>query len=215
MEYMRRGDLMQLLMDNDEPMDDNDVWDILRQIIRGLKYLHDNNIIHGDIKPQNLLVSSDGLIKIGDFGLSKIIDENELQSDFVGTPAFMAPEVCGESFNGKIADLYSVGATCFYIRFGKPPFEGKNLTELYAQIQNNSVHFPFPVAEGLEEIIRGLMVKIPSDRLSMAKLLVFPWLQKRPGERKHQQTHELFTNYEKVHVCDDDIYNSIRYLNKR
>ena len=219
MEYMKRGDLMQLMDADDKHMDDNDVWDILRQIIRGLKYLHDNNIIHGDLKPQNLLVSPDGFIKIGDFGLSKMIDENnELQKGFVGTPAFMAPEVCvGESFNGKVADLYSVGATTYYIRFRKPPFIGRNLMELYARIKHDQVHFPFSVAEGLEEIMSGLMVKVPSQRLTMTELLVFPWLQQRPGENNNcnNQADQLSRKYGKVHVSGSEIYNSIKYLDKR
>ena len=134
----------------------------------------------GDLKPQNLLVASDGSIKIADFGLSKMTISNEQQKVCLGTPAFMAPEVCrGESFDGKVADLYSVGATTFYIRFSKPPFVGKNLTELYWKIQNNQVHFPFTVAYGLEEIMKGLMEKNPSNRLTMKQLIIFPWLQRR------------------------------------
>jgi hypothetical protein len=214
LEYMKRGDLMQIM--GDKPMGDNDVWDIMRQIIRGLKYLHDNNIVHGDLKPQNLLVASDGTVKIGDFGLSKMIDENELQKEYVGTPAFMAPEVCDEvSFDGKIADLYSVGATTFYIRFGQPPFVGRNLTALYAKIRNSDVRFPFRAAKGLEEIIEGLMVKNPSYRLSMVHLMVAPWLQNRPGEKHGQKMKELLTTYERVQICNDDIYNSIQDLTQK
>ena len=219
MEYMRRGDLMQLMDTNDTNMDDNDVWDILRQIIRGLKYLHDNNIIHGDLKPQNILVSLVGFIKIADFGLSKMIDESkdELQKGFVGTPAFMAPEVCaGESFNGKIADLYSVGATTYYIRFKKLPFIGRNLVELYTSIQNNPVYFPYSIAKGSEEIINGLMEKIPSKRLTMVELLVLPRLQQRPEANNNsidQPLSQLSTKYGKVQVSDMEIHNSIKYLN--
>ena len=152
-------------------------------------------------------------------GLSKMLDESKdkLQKGFAGTPAFMAPEVCvGESFNGKIADLYSVGATTFYIRFKKLPFVGRNLVELYTRIQNDKAYFPFSVAKGLEEIMNGLMVKIPSDRLTMAELLVFPWLQQRPGENNNcndQRTNEMSTKYGKVKVSETEIYNSIKYLN--
>ena len=152
-------------------------------------------------------------------GLSKMLDESKdkLQKGFAGTPAFMDPEVCvGESFNGKIADLYSVGATTFYIRFKKLPFVGRNLVELYTRIQNDKAYFPFSVAKGLEEIMNGLMVKIPSDRLTMAELLVFPWLQQRPGENNNcndQRTNEMSTKYGKVKVSETEIYNSIKYLN--
>lgn len=214
LEYMRRGDLMQIM--DGKPMDDNDTWDIMRQVIRGLKYLHDNNIVHGDLKPQNLLVASDGTVKIGDFGLSKMIDENEMQKEYIGTPAFMAPEVCnGVSFDGKTSDLYSVGATIFYIRFGQPPFEARNLGELYVKIRNSPVYFPLSAAKGLEEIIEALMVKIPSLRLMMAELMEAPWLHNRPGQENTQQMTKLVTSYKRVQICNDDIYNSIQDLSQR
>ena len=221
MEYMSRGDLMQIMDGN--PMDDNDVWDILRQLLRGLKYLHDNDIVHGDLKPQNLLVSSCGLIKIADFGLSKIIiNENEKQKECIGTPAFMAPEVCkGESFDGKVADLYSLGATTYFIRFGKPPFVGRNLTELYLKVENNPVSFPLVIADGLKHIIVGLMEKSPSYRLTMTQLLLFPWLQFRPSginENKamaYEYTSPTNRNIRKIKVVSktanhDDIDATIK-----
>lgn len=212
LEYMSHGDLMQLITAGKKEMDDNDVWDIVRQVIRGLKYLHDNKIIHGDLKPQNLLVAFDGSIKIADFGLSKMIVGNEQQMESLGTPAFMAPEVCrGESFDGKVADLYSVGATTFYIRFSKPPFVGKNLTELYWRIQNNLVHFPFTVANGLEEIIKGLMEKNPANRLTMKQLIIFPWLQRRQ-DKCNERVTQLSSSYDKIQICNDDIYNSVKYI---
>ena len=193
MEYMKGGDLMKVV--NKSPMDDSDVWDIARQVIRGLKYLHDNNIIHGDLKPQNLLVSVEGLIKIADFGLSKIIHDNELLREYIGTPAFMGPEIiCGDSFDGKVADFYSVGATLYYIRFGKPPFNGKNLSELYFKIQNHPISFPCVIAMGVEQLMIGLMAKLPSERLTMIELLTFPWLQQRPDEILDFNAKNIFYN---------------------
>ena len=169
-----------------ESMNDEQTWDITRQIVRGLKYLHDNNIVHGDMKPNNLLVASDGTVKLGDFGISRIKDDGELLTEHAGTPSFMAPEVVsGESYDGKLADVYSVGATMYYIRFGQPAFVAKSRQKLYQKILNDPVSFPSDVlstvADGLIHLIQGLMTKSPSMRITMARLIVYPWLQTRPG----------------------------------
>jgi [calcium/calmodulin-dependent protein kinase] kinase len=147
--------------------------------------LHDNSIVHGDLKPQNILVAGDGLVKLSDFGISKMIDDGEMQHGHGGTPSFMAPEVCGkEIFDGKIADMWSVGATMFYIRFARAPFvldKGNDgLAELYSKIQHDPISFPSSIDKGLETLITGLMIKFPQQRLTMIQVMTDPWLQSRP-----------------------------------
>ena len=132
LEYMKNGDLMQMTKGNARTnscnaLSDLQVWDVTRQVIKGLKYLHDNDIVHGDIKPQNLLVDKDYVIKIADFGISKMIDTNDGEKEKLletaGTPAFMSPELCaGLAYDGYLADVYAVGATIFMLRCGHPPF---------------------------------------------------------------------------------------------
>ena len=103
LEYCKNGDLMQMTKGDARtnsctPLTDLQIWDVFRQILKGLKYLHENDIVHGDIKPQNLLVNESGVIKIADFGISKMIQstegEKEKLLETAGTPAFMSPELC-------------------------------------------------------------------------------------------------------------------------
>lgn len=166
-------------------MNDEQTWDILRQVIRGLSYLHFNNIIHGDIKPSNLLVADDGTVKLSDFGISKINKyDGELINDAVGTPAFMPPEVvAGDAYDGKLADIYSVGATTYFIRFGESAFKGKSRQKLYQQILNDPVEFPSETsaAKDLIELVQALMAKCPAQRINVEQLLLYPWLQIRPS----------------------------------
>lgn len=82
LEYMKCGDLYEVT--KEKPLGDEQVWDIFRQVIRGIKYLHDNNIVHGDIKPQNILLANNGCIKISDFGLSKVINKDEMRLESGG-----------------------------------------------------------------------------------------------------------------------------------
>mmetsp|Transcript_7343 Transcript_7343/g.21671 ORF Transcript_7343/g.21671 Transcript_7343/m.21671 type:complete len:426 (-) Transcript_7343:429-1706(-) len=93
-EYMKRGDLIQIAKEPStkiiNPLTDEQVWDICRQVLRGLKYLHNQDIVHGDIKPQNILVSGDGLVKIADFGIAKMMSRSsELQLDTAGGWSFL------------------------------------------------------------------------------------------------------------------------------
>lgn len=213
-----------------DPLSEEQVWDIARQVLQGLKYLHDNNIVHGDIKPQNILVDDDGRVKIADFGISKMLGVvGEKQSDTVGTPAFMAPELCaGKVYDGKLADLYAVGATLFCLREGHPPFLRNDLSstttttknklmDLYTRTQKDPVVFTLAVAEGLKRLIVRLMEKNPSLRLSMSKAIQDPWLQIRPnGNGQEFQTTSMVmdeTSYSKVKVTEEDIFNSIHEIN--
>jgi serine/threonine protein kinase len=88
--------------------------------------------VHGDIKPQNLLVGDDGVVKIADFGISKILHgSNQKLLDTAGTPAFMSPELCsGESYSGFLADVWALGATMFMIRCGRPPFVASTVLQV-------------------------------------------------------------------------------------
>lgn len=97
----------------------------------------------------------------------------------------MAPEICaGKSHDGRSADIYSVGATVYFIRVGQPPFVPKrgsnSLSELYDKIQNDSVVFPFAIARGIESLVERMMLKNPSQRLTIIDIMIDPWLQNRP-----------------------------------
>jgi [calcium/calmodulin-dependent protein kinase] kinase len=201
-----------------ESMNDEQTWDILRQVIRGLSYLHLNNIVHGDMKPSNLLVAGDGTVKLSDFGISRIKYDGELLNEHMGTPAFMAPEIiAGDSYDGKLADLYSVGATAYFIRFGEPAFKAKSRHKLYQQILHDPVQFPSEAnaANGLLNLIQALMVKAPSIRLTMERLVLYPWLQIRPigvdlsNHTSISGNDSVCTNNKRVEITSLDVFNSI------
>ena len=100
----------------------------------------------------------------------------------------MSPELCsGKAYDGKLADLYAVGATMFCIKCGTPPFmsnpcssPSNQLLDLYQRIQNDPIVFSIPVTEGLRRIIEQLMMKDPLRRSSLVTVMKDPWLQHRP-----------------------------------
>lgn len=100
LEYMHQGDLLTMQRSKSTdgtcmPMDDNELHCVLLQVLLGLMYLHDQKVVHGDIKPQNLLVGDHGRVKIADFGISQsLYGSKQKLLDSAGTPAFMSPEMC-------------------------------------------------------------------------------------------------------------------------
>ena len=194
----------------------------MRQVLHGLKYLHDNDIVHGDLKPQNLLADKNGVVKIADFGISKMIEtsegEKEKLLETAGTPAFMSPELCaGLAYDGYLADVYAVGATVFMLRCGHPPFVASKLIALYHKIQEEPVVFTDDsVSGGLKSVIEGMMVKDPGLRFTLLKVMEDPWMQVKPGDDKKKtppaKAKLAIEQNRRVEVSNDEIFMNVHQV---
>ena len=200
-EYMKKGDLINVIKSKYPEGDtskgggdnfaanilsDHEIWNIFRQLAAGVRYLHYQNVIHGDIKPQNLLVGEDGTVKIADFGISKMVQgsSNKL-ADAVGTPAFMAPELCAgdnSEFSGQLADVWAMGATIFMLKYGHPPFVAGNIISLYNKIMHDPLTFPggIPVDPLMKRLLEGMLTKNVEDRYRLSDVIQHEWMRKRP-----------------------------------
>ena len=88
--------------------------------MQGLSYLHSHRIAHGDLKPENFLLTTSGHLKIADFGSSQLTRAGHLVRRTTGTPAFMAPEMCeGESYHARMADVWALGVCLYMFIFGE------------------------------------------------------------------------------------------------
>ncbi|EPS59917.1 hypothetical protein M569_14888, partial [Genlisea aurea] len=150
----------------------------LRDVVSGLMYLHDHNVVHGDIKPDNLLVTASGTVKIGDFSVSQVFeDDNDELRRSPGTPVFTAPECClGITYHGRTADTWAVGVTLYCFVLGKYPFLGETLQDTYDKIVNNVVWLPVEMNPLLKDLLEGLLCKDPRRRLTLDDVAKHPWV---------------------------------------
>lgn len=104
-------------------------------MILAIEHLHKNNVIYRDLKPENVLITSDGYIKITDFGLSKIVQNQNPNSTVCGTPEYLAPEILFKLGYGKEIDWWTLGSIMYEVLVGFPPFYSKNRQDLFRKIK--------------------------------------------------------------------------------
>src|SRR5215210_6419433 len=106
--------------------------DILAQACRGLDYAHRNGVVHRDVKPGNLLVNPDGVVKLADFGIAKATEQSDITKvgSVVGTAAYLSPEQSRGEGASPRSDLYALGVVAYQLLCGRLPYEGPSLTEL-------------------------------------------------------------------------------------
>nr|XP_033693804.1 serine/threonine-protein kinase Chk2 [Tursiops truncatus] len=165
------------------------------QMLLAVQYLHENGIIHRDLKPENVLLSSqkeDCLIKITDFGQSKILGETSLMRTLCGTPTYLAPEVLnsfGTAGYNRAVDCWSLGVILFICLSGYPPFsEHKTHVSLKDQITSGKCNF-IPevwseVSEEALDLVKKLLIVDPKARFTTEEALRHPWLQDEDMKRK-------------------------------
>ncbi|KAJ1409197.1 Serine/threonine-protein kinase, active site [Sesbania bispinosa] len=150
----------------------------LRDIVSGLTYLHAHNIVHGDIKPDNLLITRHGKVKIGDFSVSQAVEDgNDELRRSPGTPVFTAPECClGLTYHGKASDTWAVGVTLYCMILGEYPFLGDTLQDTYDKIVNNPIELPDDINPQLKNLIEGLLCKDPKLRMTLGEVAEHSWV---------------------------------------
>lgn len=138
--------------------------------------MHAQGVIHRDIKPDNLLLSDDEVLKIVDFGVSEMFDkpDNMRISKSAGSPAFMPPELCGkhQEVSGKPADIWSMGVTLYCLKYGKIPFNRPGVLEIYDAIKTDDVCLPDDEDPTFVDLMNRILEKDPEKRIKMPELRV-------------------------------------------
>ncbi|KAI9209826.1 kinase-like domain-containing protein [Polychytrium aggregatum] len=193
-ELCSKGAVMDVGLDNDsEPLSESEARRYFQGMLLGIEYLHEHDIAHRDIQPDNLLVSADGTLKIVDFGVSEIFTKtSDKLKKSAGSPAFFAPEMCvaqhGE-LSAKAADIWAMGVTLYCLVFGRLPFRGKSIIDLYESIKNDEPPIPDTADAALADLLRKILDKDPQRRASLDDIRTHIWVNdhgKSPIKSKEQ-----------------------------
>ena len=157
------------------------------QMLSAIKYLHGVHIVHRDLKPENLLLVQDGnclVVKVTDFGLATIVDQNHLAQTLCGTPQYVSPEIVMNRKSstahgyGSSVDMWSLGAVLYTMLSATTPFNDKD-PHIYEHILRGAVQFPpdrwARVSADAQSIVRGLMTVDVAQRLTSAQCMARPW----------------------------------------
>ena len=169
MEYVDGPSLRELITAT--PLRRNLAVNIGLDICRGLIAAHEQNIIHRDIKPQNILLTSDEIAKISDFGVARILEAStDYAGTITGTRRYMAPEQYEGSYDYR-ADLYSTGLILYEMFMGKFPFRGKTQAEIQVRKQSEDVEFGYKLPEDMREILQRALHRDAQARYQTASEL--------------------------------------------
>merc|ERR1719320_720332 len=194
----------------------------MRDIVSGLAYLHSQRICHSDIKPENILIGNDGVLKLCDFGLSKFLRKGESSRVFEakdGTLPFQAPECLSESEDSKFSlyptDIWALGVTLYQLKYGYLPFFSEDEEILMEKILKDPVIIPDLEDKDFSQMIKAMLNKDPAKRITVEELCKHPWITDQgklpdlvynydrevvsPHDREH-----AFAEYHDLELIDDN-----------
>ncbi|TKA81878.1 hypothetical protein B0A55_01574 [Friedmanniomyces simplex] len=228
MEYCGNGDLggyIKKLRDRNVLAEEEFVWSIFAQLVRALYRCHYGEdapgpgqeavvrqgkvlqskvghrvILHRDLKPENVFLGHNNAVKLGDFGLSKIIASHDFASTYVGTPFYMSPEICAAERYSHHSDVWSLGCIMYELATRNVPFDARSHVELIMKIKAGRIKpLPEVYSRELWDAISWCLKVDPRSRPDTAQLLNVP--QIRTARMKLEQIHALDNaNSEKIHL---------------
>lgn len=189
MELCSQGELNSLYKER-EVLPEEDAKIVVERLAKAVSYLHKNDIVHRDIKLENILLSTNPsnpedklYIKLTDFGLSVVkggVGSDSMIQNTCGTPIYMAPEVIDNQGYSQQCDVWSIGVLAYMLIGGNPPFSGRDEEGLYENIRKGELDFTSKIWQNVstegKNAVQGLLKVDPAHRLTVNELLDHPWI---------------------------------------
>ncbi|KAL8595259.1 hypothetical protein ACOMHN_043411 [Nucella lapillus] len=175
MDYAEGGELYDYL-NNQRCLSEVETRRIFRQIVAAVHYVHQNGIVHRDLKLENIILDTNRNVKIADFGLANYFSKNSSLNTFCGSPLYASPEIVnGQPYQGPEVDVWSLGVVLYTLAYGAMPFESGNLKVLRQQISTG--HYAEPAKPcGASGLIRHMLTVNSARRATIAEVLNHWWV---------------------------------------
>ena len=223
MEYCEKGDLgtyINSLIQKNYYLSEQQIWHFFIQISLGLAYIHSKKILHRDLKPMNIFMKKNNLIKIGDLGVAKILQTNTKAITYIGTPYYLSPEVCeGKPYNSK-SDVWALGCILYELCTFKKPFNAFNQAALCLKIIEgkfipiNKIEGVPKYSKNLENMIncmlkrnymeRPLMREIINNKIFFEKAVILGY---------DADVKSIYNNYYNINIKNNNIIKNIKINN--
>ncbi|CAD8094460.1 unnamed protein product [Paramecium primaurelia] len=165
MDFCPGGDLSKLL-DIKRKLPEEDAKIYVAEILLAIECLHKNNIIFRDLKPENVVLDSEGHALLTDFGLSKKgVTDEELNKSFCGSPAYLPPEILSKQGHNRMADWYGLGVMTYELLVGIPPYYANEREQLFDNIRKGPLKIPRSLSNEAKSFIVALLNRDPNKRL--------------------------------------------------
>jgi len=192
-----------------------EAFDFFQQILNGVEYCHAHLICHRDLKPENLLLDAQKHVKIADWGMASLMKKGSLLETSCGSPHYASPEVVmGKKYDGRSADIWSMGVVLYALLTGRLPFDDDNMQQLLAKVKTGVFAMPEWLPRDVQDLLSRMLTVEPAKRITLQQIKAHSALSyaARPYVEKHAVPLELKIGRPIEEVLDEDIVQTLRAL---
>lgn len=212
MEYIAAGNLCNYVRAH-KRLDEREARYIFRALVDGIDYCHQRNIVHRDIKLDNLLLDENKNVRIIDFGFSICTKPTDFLKTPCGSPSYAAPEIVARKpYIGHSADIWSMGVVLYALICGHFPFQGRNNSELWQKIMKGKYNTPQYVSNEARDLVSCMLTVDPTRRINMSKIRSHPWMHGEIPKGLSPPREHTNVEIDKVtgeKTLDEDVVNRI------